>query len=413
MTQNIGKFLDKFQTESYDIRTTHDARYVDQKCTPDVVCFIADCILSTSCANKSFIVNDLWAERFFVENCRVIFGKPSPEDPNAKNEYNKILSQPLKLLAYAHVLGVSQEKKTLVFHVQDRGMLEFISIRERNAYNFMYAFFMKVAEASGIMRYFDEYRENYKVDARAARSEIYEKYHRFISANTPSRSKLDVYRMFHKVFNLYAFHEVLPGSTGSLLSLGDLMYNKINMRDKKTKQKYCTRAEALKQERRQLNEQFYVDYQVSKAIRMVRKMQGRVSEVHDDLDVGAATEVHHIFPKSEYPELATYFENLILLTSSQHRQKAHPNGNFHIVDRDYQMVCLMAKSQTIERYIQEFGETFYTKRAFAYVVTQGLQIENLDAQSSFFDIQRRILGAYNGYDAPDYKRGIMVAEDGA
>ena len=412
MTQNIDKFLDEFQTESYDIRLTHDARYVDQKCTPDVVCFIADCILSTSCANKSFTVNDLWAERFFVENCRVIFGKPSPEDPNAKNEYNKVLSQPLKFLAYAHVLGVSQDKRSLVFRVQEREMLEFISIRERNAYNFMYAFFMKVAEASGIVRYFEEYREDCKVDAKAARSEIYEKYYRFISANTPSRSRIDVYRMFHKVFNLYAFHEMLPGSTDKLLSLGDLMYNKINMRDKKAKQKYCTRAEALKRNRHQLNEQFYVDYQVNKAMRMVRKIQGKASEVHDDLDAGAATEVHHIFPKSEYPELATYFENLILLTSSQHRQKAHPNSNFHIVDRDYQMVCLMAKSQTIEEYINEHGETFYTKKSFVDVINQGLQIGGLSEQYSFFDIRKFILGIYNGYNVLDNNRSVMAAEDG-
>ncbi len=78
MMQDVDKFLDKFQASSYDIRVTHDARYVDQKCTPDIVCFIADCILSTSCANKHFTVNDLWDEKYFSDNCRVIFGKPSP-----------------------------------------------------------------------------------------------------------------------------------------------------------------------------------------------------------------------------------------------------------------------------------------------------------------------------------------------
>ena len=45
MMQDVDKFFDKFQASSYDIRVTHDARYVDQKCTPDIVCFIADCIL--------------------------------------------------------------------------------------------------------------------------------------------------------------------------------------------------------------------------------------------------------------------------------------------------------------------------------------------------------------------------------
>ena len=95
---NIENYLSQFN--DFDIRLTHDARYVDQKCTPDIVCFIADCILNTSCATKTFTINDLWDERFFIDNCRVIFGKPSPADPSARNEYNKVLCQPLKLLAY-------------------------------------------------------------------------------------------------------------------------------------------------------------------------------------------------------------------------------------------------------------------------------------------------------------------------
>ena len=106
---NIDDYLNQYN--DFDIRKTHDARYVDQKCTPDVVCFIADCILSTSCANKTFTINDLWDEQYFIENCRVIFGKPSPDDPSARNEYNKVLCQPLKLLAYAHVLKVSSSKE--------------------------------------------------------------------------------------------------------------------------------------------------------------------------------------------------------------------------------------------------------------------------------------------------------------
>ena len=87
---------------------------------------------------------------------------------------------------------------------------------------------------------------------------------------------------------------------------------------------------------------------------------------------GVATEVHHIFPKSEFPELASCVENLILLTSSQHRQKAHPRSNFHLIDKEYQLVCLMAKSRTVEDYINTHGETFYTKRSFLNVVNTGI-----------------------------------------
>ena len=67
---NIDEYLNLYN--DFDIRQTHDARYVDQKCRPDIVCFIADCILNTSCATKTFTINDLWDERFFIDNCRVI-----------------------------------------------------------------------------------------------------------------------------------------------------------------------------------------------------------------------------------------------------------------------------------------------------------------------------------------------------
>lgn len=403
---DIDHFLSQFN--DFDIRETHDARFVDQKCTPDIVSFIADCILSTSCANKTFTVNDLWEEHYFIDNCRVVFGKPSPKDVRARNEYNKVLCQPLKLLAYAHVLTVDTIKKTLHFRVADTNMLEYISTKERNAYNFMLKFFMRVISDSGIMRFFVEYKENCQTDANRAKTEIYAKYHRFISANTPSHSKTDIDRIFHKVFNLYAYQNMLPGSKGHPLNWYDLMYNKINWRDKGKKEKSQTREQAVTAERKQINQDFYIDYQVNKAIRKVRAKQGTISEVHDELADGIATEVHHIFPKSDYPELASYFENLILLTSSQHRQKAHPKSNFHFIDKEYQLVCLMAKSRTIEDYIKEHGESFYTKKSFVYVVNTGISQDDLREDDSFDTIRKYIHNYYNFYDSDLFSN--MVAE---
>ena len=105
---------------------------------------------------------------------------------------------------------------------------------------------------------------------------------------------------------------MLPGSNGKILDWYDLMYNRVNWRDKDKKQKALTRRQAIASEIEQMNQDFYIEYQVNKAIRKVRDKQGTISEVHDDLANGIATEVHHIFPKSEFPELASYFENLIL-----------------------------------------------------------------------------------------------------
>lgn len=393
MMVDVDGFLDQYG--DFDIRENHDARYVDQKCTPDIVCFIADCIISTSCATKHFSVNDLWEERYFIDNCRVIFGKPSPSDPSARNEYNKVLCQPLKLLAYAHVLQVTNIGRQLDFCVKDETMLEYIATKERNAYNFMLKFFMRVAAASGITRFFEEYKSMCETDPRAAKDTIYEKYHRFISANTPSHSKTDVDRIFHKVFNLYAYSNMLPGSNGKILNWHDLMYNDVNWRDKGKKDKSLTRNQAKKTEIEEMNKNFYIDYQVNKAIRKVRQRQGTVSEVNDELASGVATEVHHIFPKSQFPELASYFENLILLTSSQHRQKAHPRSNFQLIDREYQLVCLMAKSLTVENYIKKNGESFYSKKSFVYVVNTGTDTDELNETATFDKIRRFIHEYYN------------------
>ena len=390
---NIDEYLNQYS--DFDIRQTHDARYVDQKCTPDIVCFIADCILNTSCATKTFTINDLWDERFFIDNCRVIFGKPSPADPSARNEYNKVLCQPLKLLAYAHVLTVSKDDRILYFSVANTEILEYISVKERNAYNFMLKFFGKVLSDSGLMRIFDEYKESCISDPKLAKTEIYAKYQRFISANTPSHSKTDVDRIFHKVFNLFAYSNMLPVSNGKTLDWYDLMYNRVNWRDKDKKQKGLTRQQAATVDREQMNRDFYIDYQVNKAIRKVRERQGTISEVHDELAIGVATEVHHIFPKSEFPELASYFENLILLTSSQHRQKAHPGSNFHLIDKEYQLMCLMAKSRTVEDYINTYGETFYSKKSFLQVVNTGISCESFHESDSFNTIRRYIHDYYN------------------
>lgn len=150
--------------------------------------------------------------------------------------------------------------------------------------------------------------------------------------------------------------------------------------------------EAKAHETDDINANFYIEYQVNKAIKNVKRQQGDTSEVHDELATGIATEVHHIFPKSQFPMIASYYENLILLTSSQHRQKAHPRGNTQVVDRDYQLTCLMAKSQTIETSLNE-GNNFYRKESFIYVVNTGLD-EHIEETISFVDIRKFLVNKY-------------------
>ena len=55
MRDQITSYLNQFDL---DVRKSGDARFMDQKCTPDVVCFIADCIINAVDTTHEFTVLD-------------------------------------------------------------------------------------------------------------------------------------------------------------------------------------------------------------------------------------------------------------------------------------------------------------------------------------------------------------------
>lgn len=106
MRDKIFEYLNQYDL---DVRKSHDARFSDQKCTPDVVCFIADCIINTVEETDPFDVNTIWNSQYFIKNTRAIFNKPWANDKRARLEYDKFIGQPLRLLAYAHILELDRE----------------------------------------------------------------------------------------------------------------------------------------------------------------------------------------------------------------------------------------------------------------------------------------------------------------
>ncbi|WP_289199356.1 hypothetical protein [Bacteroides acidifaciens] len=388
MRETINAYLSLFDL---DIRKSHDARYVDQKCTPDIVCFMADCVLNMVATKPKFVINDVWETQYFIQNSRVIFNKPWANDKKAYNEYNKVLSQPLKLLAYAHILHVETVDGSLTFSVANEDLLDYISRKDRNAYNFLYCYFMKVMSDSGFIKYFEDYEQNSVNNPVAAKDEIYDQYYRLINGNTPSHSRLDIRRMFHKVFNVYAAEHHLRGSNGEITYYSDLMYNKKNWRDM-DKDKTITRQEAMSPEKIEKQEVINA-YYVQKAIALIRKIQ-TTSEVNDAWGNGEATQVHHIFPKAGFPQIAHYAENLILLTASQHNTKAHPNNKTQQINKDYQLVCLLAKANTIETSLRLVGERYYRKESFVYVINTGLSTD-FSTSLTFGEIKTKLVQIYN------------------
>ena len=389
MRDKIMQYLNQFDL---DIRKSHDARFVDQKCTPDIVCFMADCVLNMIATKPVFVINDVWDTQYFIQNTRVIFNKPWANSKEAYNEYNKVLSQPLKLLAYAHILNVNMVGGTLTFSVANEDLLDYISRKDRNAYNFLFCYFSKVLTDSGFMRYIEEYKKDWPQNLKEAREVIYNRYIRLISGNTPSHSRLDITRMFHKVFNIFAAEYNMPGSSGKYArTYSDLMYNRVNWRDI-NKEKSVTRQQAVNTAQEEKQEAINT-YYVQKAIALLKKIQTG-SEVHDAWSNGEATHAHHIFPKSQFPEIAHYIENLILLTATQHNTKAHPNNRTQEINRDYQLVCLLAKADTIEKSLKLVGERYYRKESFVYVINVGLSTE-LSITLSFDGIKKELINFYN------------------
>ena len=395
MRTTIINYLSQYDL---DVRKSRDARFMDQKCTPDVVCFIADCIVNSIDVGHEFTVSDIWENQYFIKNARAIFNKPLPTNPKACHEYDKFIQQPLRMLAYAHVLEIDKRSGTNYYRVENFDILDYIAQRERNTYNFLYCYLHQVLTDSGVIRFFDDFKEKCQ-NGKATSSdfqELKDKYDRFIIGNTAINTEVEVHRIFSKVLNVYAVENLINGTEKGRMSkyvftFSDLMYNRKNWRDL-NKDKSITRQEALEQQETEQQEA-YNAYYVQKAMNFLRKIQVE-SEVHDQWGNGEATQVHHIFPKSQFPGLAHYLENLIKLTATQHYTKAHPSNKTQQINRDYQLTCLLAKADTVEASLKAVGDKYYRKESFIYVINTGLDSQ-LSTQLSFKDIKTMLVQIYN------------------
>ena len=394
MIQEISKYLNQFDL---DVRKSGDARFMDQKCTPDVVCFIADCLMNLN-PQGEFTVQDVWDMQYFIKSASAIFGKPNPKKASARHEYDKFIQQPLRMLAYAHILGIEKRGNANYYTIENVNILEYIATKERNAFNFLYIYITKVLGDSNMLKPFESFKEKCQrgIVTQLDYKDLKDRYTKFIIGNTAINGEIEVYRIFTKVINVYAVENGIQGTERGCLSkdiiaFSDLMYNRKNWRDV-DKAKAITRQEAATAEEREQQEA-YDSYQVTKAMNLLRKIQID-TEVHDQYGNGEATQVHHIFPKSEFPQIAHYLENLIKLTATQHYTKAHPNNNTQVINRDYQLVCLIAKSNTIEKSLRMHGDKYYRKESFIVVINVGLN-RDLSMSLSFEEIRTQLRFIYN------------------
>ena len=384
--QNITDFVN---SHNYDVRISGYGRWVDQKCTPDVLSFIADCVIVYMDGHpnkRSFLIKDIWYSKYAIENAMGSFRKPDPKDQNARNEYDKFFGQPLLLLGYSGVLKLKKQGSSNCFEVIDCEMLRYIAMRDKNAIDFMYAYISKVIYDSGISRLFDRFFIEQDDDAY---NKLKDGFEEFLHRYTPIKKHLECGRIFAKVINILAYGKRKFGTKGGHISkevieLSDLMYNGDNFRDIYTnKPKGMTRAQYQQTlaSRQSIDTEFsngFSDYQVSRAKRYVRDYNNRynegLSELRDGYDMSEASYIHHIFPKSVFPEIAHYIENLIALTPNQHWNQAHPHGNTQRIDREIQQLLIICKCETIRLdYVERRGIYDFSK--FQVVLDTGLDTD--------------------------------------
>lgn len=395
------KIQEHFKNFNFDIRKSEDARFMDQKVTPDVLCIMADCVLNyVADRDIEFTKDDIWNDQYFIKNVKDIFKKPDAKNKTTRLEYDKFTSQPLRTLAYAKVLQIEKKSRKNWYKIVNKPILEFIAWKERTAYIFLYVYLLKVLRDSDLLKYFEEFKEKCenKTISNNDFQDLKNRYSKFIKGHTKINTKIEVNRIFPKVLNIYSCENNIRGTIKGRLSRNqiyftDLMYNRTNWRDIK-KNKHISRQESILEYESLTAKQnpTYSKYQVQKAMDMIRKMY-KESEVKDQWAKGEATQVHHIFPQATFPELAAYLENLIKLTPTQHFTKAHPSNQTQEINKDYQLVCLLAKTNSIEKSLNK-GQVIYRKEFFIFIINRGLNIK-LDYNLELTNIKSELVNFYN------------------
>lgn len=378
--QQIQEFLDK---HDYDVRKTHNGRWIDQKCTMDVVCLVSDCIVeyTSGSSSKEFTVNDIWYNDYTVENVQQIFSKPNPTE-KASNEYDKYFGQPIKLLDAAGIIHGEKSGHGYTYEIVNQELLEYISFRERNCYNFLCLYIEKVLRDSGIYHLFEYF---FRIQDKNSFKDLKEGYTQFTIEYTPINGATECGRIFTKILNPLACKYKKCGTergriSKDIITQDMILYNQRNWRDVLSeKPKEMTRVD-YEVTLPKPDENYMTTYRINRAKRNLRRFNDYYrkaqTELHDERHmVDPATQMHHIFPANEFPSIADYVENLIALTPTQHFTYAHPNNNTQYIDRVYQYLCLIAKTGSIrDNLLQKNNEPkIYDFYLYQTVLSTGLE----------------------------------------
>lgn len=395
---------------NYDIRISHNGRWIDQKCTPDVLWSVSDFILNyVDNVGSQFTPKDIWESDYARETIAETYSKPGTDELTAANEYDKVFSQPLCLFCYAGIIRDVSTTSRHLYEIEDRDVLEYVARNDLFALRFLQCYIERVLTDSGLIGVFNNF---FRIQTRESFNELKRAFIDFYHRYTPIRGEYEPKRIFTKVINPLAFKYSKKGTergrmSRDIITRADMMYNRDNFRDVyRGKPRNVTRQDWLRMHPDIDVRNGYFEQMMSRSKRVLRdiiiEFRDNISELtqfserfHDDRV--AATQIHHIFPKNDFPEIMHYLENLIALTPNQHFVYAHPNNRTQEIDVAVQKELLIVKTSSIkfnlespeEEHIYDFDDLLYVLR-IGFDDEDILQIE----RNNYIDVLHAINSHY-------------------
>jgi len=362
-----NKIIKYFQDKNFDIRTSHNGRWMDQKVTPDVLSMVAETILDYSQnISKSFTNKDLYQNSDFLENVSNFFGKPAVAINEMENEYNKFVGQSIKALSYSEILTENTSKRPYLYTINNIDILELIAQSDRNALFFLQNYIKKCLLDSGFdnVNVFLNKKNKTQNDFNKLKNDFIE----FEITNTNIKKELEPRRILAKVLNPLAFEKKTYGASHGHLSKEPIRANQLTYDSNNSQDSNKAKNISRKEFRATFENQYTIKYHINKTIKAVRNYNNKFNNgLSETGSKEIATQGHHMLPKSAnyFPEFATYCENIIMLSPNEHFQKAHPNNNTHLINEKYQKDLLRFKKTTILNAISQHpDESPYNSEVF-------------------------------------------------
>ena len=156
-----------------------------------------------------------------------------------------------------------------------------------------------------------------------------------------------------------------------------MLYNQKNFRDiYSNKPKGITRKEWR---RRQDGEIPSIQIDLHKSLRAMQflrkynvEYRNGCTEVCKGKYIAKGTQMHHIFPRADFPEISFLKENIVALSPNQHFLCAHPDNDTHRINESYRKVILEEKLERIHENITDQRiETIYSYNTYVEVLNEG------------------------------------------